>query len=135
MFCGVRALRGAAYVKIEDALFDAYSPHANKLPAWYGQQLRQMGLDELETASSSAFLEAELASEDFDRVVHAYYILSHSRLPLMIVGTRAALWRQMVSRAKSDPENRYWISLALAEAKMLPASSYSGILDIISSQP
>lgn len=113
----------AAYVSIEDTLFDAYSPHANRFPAWYAQRLVEMGLGELGEAQV-AFFENELESGNFDRVVHAYYVLSRNELPLVRAEAPTPLWKKMISVARNDPENRYWISLALAESKMLPARVY-----------
>lgn len=113
-----------AYVTIEDALFDANSHHANRLPSWYAGQLRAAGLDALKSPESLAFFEAELSSGDFDRVVHAYYVLSRSRLPLLAAEAPTLLWMKMIAVAKADSADRFWISLALAEARMLPVTSY-----------
>jgi len=114
----------AAYTSIEDALFDAYSPQANHFPAWYAERLVEMGLGELSDDTTGAFFETELSSGDFDRVVHAYYLLSRSHISLLAGQGPTPVWTRMIAVAKGDPENRYWISLALAESRMLPSDLY-----------
>lgn len=116
----------AAWGKIEDAFYEAYSPHANTLPGWYAEQLAAMGLADLDrgTPGAEALLRRELASGDFDRVVHAFYVVSVSRLPLVEGETPTPLWTTMIDVARGDAANRYWISLALAESKRLPPWDY-----------
>jgi hypothetical protein len=112
-------------VKIEDVLFEARSRHANTFPAWYADHFRVLGLADLHSDAAREFFEGELESGVFDRVVHAYYILSRSRFPLLVGDSPTPLWSKMLAVAQLDPENRYWISLALAESKMLPAHLYT----------
>ncbi len=116
----------AAWVKIEDAFYEAYSPHANTLPGWYAEQLVAMGLADLDrgTPGAEELLRRELESGDFDRVVHAFYVVSVSRLPLVQGETPTPLWTTMIDVARGDAGNRYWISLALAESKRLPPYAY-----------
>ncbi len=115
----------AAYAKIEDALFEAYSPHANTLPAWYADQLLKTALGNLpDTPQVEALLVSELESGEFDRVVHAYFLIARSRLSLLQGGAPTVLWRRMLEVARGDADNRFWISLALAESAMLPAGLY-----------
>lgn len=114
----------AAYTSLENALYDSHSPHANEFPAWYADRLADLDLDGLERDREREFFEAELASGDFDRTVHAYYILGQSRFALVEANVATPLWTRMIEVARGDPENRYWISLRLAESKLLPATGY-----------
>lgn len=115
----------AAYVRLEDALFEAKSHHAISMPPWYSGQLLAMGLDEIPVESGAeAFFVAELQSGEFDRVVHAYYLVSRSRLPLIKGETPTLLWRTAVQVAREDAEDRYWISLTIAESRRLPDRLY-----------
>jgi len=114
----------AAYKSLEDTLFDSYSPQANRFPSWYAERLGDLGLDELSRGEDRQYFEDELASGDFDRVVHAYYVIGQSRFPLVEGNVPTPLWTRMIETARSDPENRYWISLRLAETKRLPAEAY-----------
>ncbi len=113
----------ATFAAIEDALYDAHSPHANTLPEWYARRLTDLGLDAL-ASNSLDFLLGELESGDFDRVVHAYYLASRSRLQLVTGERPTPLWTTMRNVAMTDPQDRYWISLALAEAKPLSSDVY-----------
>jgi hypothetical protein len=110
----------ASFTAIEDALYAAYSPHANTLPRWYEQRLLEVGLG----SADADFLTSELESGDFDRVVHAYYLASRSELPLVRGEVPTQLWRSLQRVARMDPEDRYWISLALTEASLLPFHVY-----------
>jgi len=117
-----------AFSKIEDALYEAHSPHANHMPAWYAQRLAEMGFGQLQDAS---FLIGELSSGDFDRVVHGYWLAGLGHLPLLagdlpdpLSPQPTPLWQKMVAVARGDAEDRYWISLAIAEARMLSHSQW-----------
>lgn len=122
-------LLSAAYLEILDELYARSSPHANRLPAWYATKLLEIGLGALGDADGSGvgYFKRELSRGDFDRAVHAYYILSANDLALTEAGVPTALWRAMVNAARGDPRNRYWISLRLAEARLLSAGQFDRI--------
>ena len=111
-----------AYVRVADALYDDYAHASSRFPGWWTDQLVHLGLGSLADDDSSQvdFFRAQLASEDFDRVVHAYYVLSLNRRALEKTGVGVqALRGELVRRARADAKHRFWISLWLAESRLL----------------
>lgn len=125
------ALR-AAYSRIEDELVERRSEHANQLPGWFATQLQAIGLDQLgeSDAPAVAFFMRQLQHADLDAVLLAYDVLGRSGLPL-VSGRRnepTRLWTALVETARKDPEQRFWISLALAEQRLFrDAATYAAL--------
>ncbi len=119
---GYRSVIGA-YTDIVETLYTGYSPHADTLPAWYKEQLAKFGLNHLGSVDKkpARFFRKELKSRKMDRVIHAFYILSINRYDLVDEsGKPTQLRKEMLGAARKDKQGRYWISLYLAERRLLP---------------
>jgi hypothetical protein len=112
----------AAYTEIVDTLFDAYSPHANTFPGWYRDQLKTLMLQRLGDVKKkpARFFRRELQQDDMDRVIHAFHILSLNRYNVIDFNMEpTTLGKEFVKAARSDEQGRFWISLHLAERRLL----------------